>query len=124
MVHPVIGLLAGHVIQPGDWFGEPASLGRRPRLASVQARGRCQVLAVTRKAIEGIIASNPGFSLNFFDLMAGNAEAYMLHAVDLLIRNPKTRRADIGMSPEAPLTASKRAYFADLVQSVGRKGQY
>lgn len=91
VAHPVVGLLAGHVIRSGEWFGEPASLGRRPRLASVQARGRCQALAVQRKAIEGIIALNPGFSLNFFDLMAGNAEAYMLHAVDLMIRNPKVR---------------------------------
>lgn len=91
VVHPVVGLLAGHVIRPGEWFGEPATLGRRPRLVSVQARGRCQVLTVPRKAIDGLIATSPGRSQSFFDLLASNTEAYMLHAMDLLIRNPKLR---------------------------------
>ena len=91
VVHPVAGLLAGHVYHPGDWFGEPAALGRRPRLSGVQARGPCQALTVTRKAIDGILQANASYSNNLFDLMAGNAEAYMLHAVDLLIQDPMMR---------------------------------
>jgi CRP/FNR family transcriptional regulator, cyclic AMP receptor protein len=91
VVHPVQGLLAGHIFHPGDWFGEPAALGRRPRLSGVQARGPCQALTVTRKVVDGILQANAGYSANFFDLMAGNAEAYMLHAIDLMIQDPKMR---------------------------------
>jgi CRP-like cAMP-binding protein len=91
VVHPVVGLLAGHIFRPGDWFGEPAALGRRPRLSSVQARGPCQTLTVTRTATDSILKANTGFSANFFDLMAGNAEAYMLHAIDLMIQDPMMR---------------------------------
>ena len=91
VVHPVVGLLAGHVIHPGHWFGEPAALGRRPRLASVQARGPCQTVSVSRQAIENILQSDSRFSANFFDLMADNTEAYMLHAIDLLVGDPKVR---------------------------------
>jgi CRP/FNR family cyclic AMP-dependent transcriptional regulator len=91
VVHPVVGLLAGHVIHPGHWFGEPAALGRRPRLASVQARGPCQAVSVSRKAVESILQSDFRYSANFFDLMADNTEAYMLHAIDLLIGDPRVR---------------------------------
>jgi CRP-like cAMP-binding protein len=91
VVHPVQGLLPGHIFHPGDWFGEPAALGRRPRLSAVQARSPCQTLAVTRKIVDGIIETNAGYSAAFFDLMAGNAEAYMIHAVDLLIQDPMMR---------------------------------
>jgi len=91
VVHPVVGLLAGHVIHPGHWFGEPAALGRRHRLASVQARGPCQAVSVSRNAVEGILQSDFRYSANFFDLMADNTEAYMLHAIDLLIGDPKVR---------------------------------
>jgi CRP/FNR family cyclic AMP-dependent transcriptional regulator len=91
VVHPVQGLLAGHIFHPGDWFGEPAALGRRPRLSTVQARGPCQTLAVTRKTVDGILQANASYSVNFFDLMANNAEAYMLHAIDLLIQDPMMR---------------------------------
>lgn len=91
VVHPVQGLLAGHIFHPGDWFGDPAALGRRPRLSGVQARGPCQAISVTRRAIDAILQANAGHSAAFFDLLAGNAEAYMLHAIDLLIQDPMMR---------------------------------
>ncbi len=91
VVHPVSGLLAGNVIYPGDWFGEPAALGRRPRLTSVHARLPSQAIAVSQVAVENMLASNPSFNSPFFDLMANNAEQYMLHAVDLLIQDPALR---------------------------------
>lgn len=91
VVHPVSGLLAGNVIYPGDWFGEPAALGRRPRLTSVYARLPSQAITVSQQAVESILASNSKFNAPFFDLMANNAEQYMLHAVDLLVQNPALR---------------------------------
>ncbi|MFO0991817.1 MAG: hypothetical protein U1E67_07800 [Hyphomicrobiales bacterium] len=45
---------------------------------------------MTRKIVDGIIETNAA-SAAFFDLMAGNAEAYMIHAVDLPIQDPMMR---------------------------------
>ena len=91
VVHPIAGQLAAQVLYPGDWFGEPAALGRRPRLASVIARGLCQVVSVTQEATDRIVRSDWRFAKSFFDLMANNAETYMLHGIDLLIQDPKVR---------------------------------
>jgi CRP-like cAMP-binding protein len=46
---------------------------------------------VTRKTVDGILQANASYSANFFDLMANNAEAYMLHAIDLMIQDPMMR---------------------------------
>ena len=35
LAHPVQGVVNAHVMFPGRWFGEPAALGRRPRIMSV-----------------------------------------------------------------------------------------
>ncbi len=91
VLHPVSGLLVAHVIYPGSWFGEPAALGRRPRLTSVHARLPSQAIAVSQASVENMLASNPSFNAPFFDLMGNNAEDYMLHAVDLLIQDPALR---------------------------------
>jgi CRP-like cAMP-binding protein len=91
IVHPLSGLLTGHVFYPGQWLGEPAALGRRPRLTSIHARRPSYALAISRSATEEILHSNPAFNRCFFDLMASNAESYMMHAVDLMVRDPRTR---------------------------------
>lgn len=89
--HPVQGVVNAHVMFPGRWFGEPAALGKRPRIMSVFARRPTELLAISQASIVEILKAEPQLSWTFFNLMASNVEEYLLHAVDLLIVDPKLR---------------------------------
>lgn len=89
--HPVQGVLNAHVMFPGRWFGEPAALGRRPRIMSVFARRPTELLAISQASIAEILKAEPQLAWTFFNLMASNVEEYLLHAVDLLIVDPRLR---------------------------------
>lgn len=91
IAHPVQGVLNGHVVFPGCWFGEPAALGRRPRIMSVVARRDCELLALSRQSVSELLAAEPALNWVFFNLMAYNVEQYLHHAVDLLISDPRLR---------------------------------
>jgi CRP/FNR family cyclic AMP-dependent transcriptional regulator len=82
--HPVQGMIHGHVMFAGRWFGEPAALGKRPRMMSV-------VLALSQTAIVELLKSEPALNWVFFNLMAWNVEEYLHHAVDLMIVDPRIR---------------------------------
>jgi CRP/FNR family transcriptional regulator, cyclic AMP receptor protein len=89
--HPVQGMIHAHVMFPGRWFGEPAALGKRPRLMSVYARRPTELLALSQQAIVDLLKAEPSLNWVFFNLMAWNVEEYLLHAVDLMIVDPKIR---------------------------------
>jgi len=89
--HPVQGMTHAHVMYAGRWFGEPAALGRRPRIMSVFARRPTEFLALSQQAIADLLQADPSLNWVFFNLMAWNVEEYLLHAVDLMIVDPKIR---------------------------------
>lgn len=89
--HPVQGMLNAHVMFAGRWFGEPAALGKRPRIMSVFARRQTELLAMSQQAIVDLLQTDPSLNWVFFNLMAWNVEEYLLHAVDLMIVDPKIR---------------------------------
>jgi CRP-like cAMP-binding protein len=91
IAHPVQGVLNAHVILPGCWFGEPAALGRRPRIMSIVATQNCELLTLSRQGVTELLASEPSLNWVFFNLMAYNVEQYLHHAVDLLISDPRLR---------------------------------
>lgn len=89
--HPVQGMLNAHVMFAGRWFGEPAALGKRPRIMSVSTRRPTELLALSQQAIYELLKADPSLNWVFFNLMAWNVEEYLLHAVDLMIVDPKIR---------------------------------
>lgn len=89
--HPVQGMINAHVMFAGRWFGEPAALGKRPRIMSVYARRPSELLALSQPAIIDLLKTEPSLNWVFFNLMAWNVEEYLLHAVDLMIVDPKIR---------------------------------
>jgi CRP-like cAMP-binding protein len=89
--HPVQGIVNAHVMFAGRWFGEPAALGRRPRIMSVLARRNCELLALSQGRVAELLKAEPALDWAFFNLMALNVEEYLLHAVDLLIVDPRLR---------------------------------
>lgn len=89
--HPVQGVVNAHVMFAGRWFGEPAALGRRPRIMSVLARRSCEFLALPQGRVAELLKAEPALDWVFFNLMASNVEEYLLHAVDLLIVDPRLR---------------------------------
>jgi CRP-like cAMP-binding protein len=89
--HPVVGLIPGEVYHSGDWFGLPAALGRRPRLATVEARQDCTLLALTLTDLLHIIKGNEDFIRGILELMSDNSESHMFHGVDLLIADNRLR---------------------------------
>ena len=76
IAHPVQGVVNGHVMFPGRWFGEPAALGKRPRLMSVSARKPTELLAISQAQIAELLKAEPSLSWNFFNLMGSNVEEY------------------------------------------------
>lgn len=91
IAHPVQGVVNAHVMFAGRWFGEPAALGRRPRIMSVFARRPTELLAISQTQIAELLKAEPSLNWAFFNLMAWNVEEYLHHAVDLLIVDPKLR---------------------------------
>jgi CRP-like cAMP-binding protein len=91
LAHPVQGVVNAHVMLPGRWFGEPAALGKRPRMMSVSARRPTELLALSQPQIADLLKAEPSLCWTFFNLMASNVEEYVLHAVDLLIVDPRLR---------------------------------
>ena len=89
--HPVQGMLHGHVMFAGRWFGEPAALGKRPRIMSVVARRPTELLALSQTAIIDLLKAEPALNWLFFNLMAWTVEEYLLHAVDLMVVDPRIR---------------------------------
>lgn len=61
VAHPSLGLVNGHVLLPGDWFGEAATLAKGLRMVTMQARAPTQVPAFGRKAIEDLVQTTPHF---------------------------------------------------------------
>jgi CRP-like cAMP-binding protein len=91
LAHPVQGVVNAQVMFPGRWFGEPAALGRRPRIMSVSARRPTELLAISQAQIADLLQTEPSLCWTFFNLMASNVEEYALHTVDLLIVDPRLR---------------------------------
>ena len=91
IAHPVQGIVNAHVIFPGRWFGEPAALGRRPRIMSVSARRPTELLALSQSQIAELLKADPDLCWTFFNLMSWNVDEHVLHAVDLLIVDPRLR---------------------------------
>lgn len=89
--HPVQGVVNAHVMFRGRWFGEPAALGKRPRIMSVLARQPTELFAISQSQIAELLQAEPSLNWTFFNLMAWNVEEYLLHSVDLLIVDPKLR---------------------------------
>lgn len=90
-LHPLHGMMTGQVVLPGRWFGDPAALGRRVRVLSVQARQASALLVLTRASVERLLKANPEFCWPLFNLLASNAQEYLLRSIDLLIQDPKLR---------------------------------
>lgn len=91
VAHPIIGSYVAHIMRPGDWFGETATLARGPRLVTVHARSSCQFICVSRAAVDDIISRSPGHAHSFFDLMRRAAETSLRSGIDLLIQDPRER---------------------------------
>lgn len=91
LAHPVQGVINAHAMFAGRWFGEPAALGRRPRIMSVSARRSTELLAISQAQIAELLKADPSLNWVFFNLMAWNVEEYALHVVDLLIVDPRLR---------------------------------
>lgn len=91
LAHPVQGVVNAHIMFPGRWFGEPAALGRRPRIMSVSARRPSELLAISQAQIAELLKADPTLCWAFFNLMAWNVEDDALHPVDLLIVDPRLR---------------------------------
>lgn len=91
VAHPVQGMINAHVMFAGRWFGEPAALGKRPRIMSVYARRPTELLALSQPAIIDLLKTEPSLNWVFFNLMAWNVEEYLLHAVDLMVVDPRIR---------------------------------
>ena len=89
--HPVIGQIAAEVYHHGDWFGLPATLGSRPRLATIEARQDCMFLTISLVELLHIIKGNEIYIRAVLELMADNSESHMFHGVDLLISDNKLR---------------------------------
>jgi CRP-like cAMP-binding protein len=89
--HPTEGMMVAHVMGVGRWFGEPATLGFRQRIMAVQARQDSTLLTLSRASVKEILTDEPELTWTFFNLMAWNVEEYLLHAVDLLVADPKVR---------------------------------
>lgn len=113
IAHPVQGVVNAHVMFPGRWFGEPAALGRRPRIMSVSARRPTELLAISQAQIADLLKAEPAMNHTFFNLMAWNVEEYLHHTVDLLIVDPKLRLCSrlltfggrrLGFLPESPVS--------------------
>jgi CRP-like cAMP-binding protein len=130
IVHPIHGLVVAHTALPGEWFGEPATLGNRPRMMSVHARLACDLVAVSRGSAEDILRRNPEFCWNFFNLMARKGEDYMLHAVDLLIQDPRRRMCSrlltlagrlLNYLPPAPVTVPLSQEELALASNMSRQ---
>lgn len=91
IAHPLMGMLNGHILLPGDWFGEVATLAKGERMVTMQARLPTLVMALGRKAIDEIILANPQCSYAFFDIFRLNTQVAMRSSIDLLIQDPKMR---------------------------------
>jgi CRP-like cAMP-binding protein len=89
--HPVVGMIPGEVYHAGDWFGLPAALGRRPRLATIEARHDCSLLALTLTDLMQIIKGREDYIMAVLELMSDNSESHMFHGVDLMIADNKLR---------------------------------
>ena len=89
--HPMIGQIPAEVYHSGDWFGLPATLGGRPRLATVEARQDCLLLAITLVDLLHAIRGNETHIKAALELMADDSESHMFHGVDLLISDAKLR---------------------------------
>ena len=91
VAHPIMGGFIAHIMQPGDWFGEIATLTRGSRLVTVHARTACQFVCISRSAVDDIIRDNPAHAYGFFDLMRRTAEISLRSGIDLLIQDPRER---------------------------------
>ena len=60
-------------------------------IMSVVARRPTELLALSQTAIIDLLKSEPSLNWLFFNLMAWNVEEYMLHAVDLMVVDPRIR---------------------------------
>jgi CRP-like cAMP-binding protein len=89
--HPIVGLMPGEVYHAGEWFGLPAALSHRPRMATIEARQECSLLAVNIDDVMQIAESDKRFVGSVLDLMADNAESLMFHGLDLSIPDLKLR---------------------------------
>ena len=89
--HPVLGLIAAELYHSGDWFGLPAALGRKPRLATIEAREDCRLLAVRLVDLLHIIRDSEASIKAVLELMSDNSESHMFHGVDLLIADNRLR---------------------------------
>jgi len=58
---------------------------------SVSARRQTELLALSQQSIIELLKIEPSLNWVFFNLMAWNVEEYALHAVDLLIVDPRLR---------------------------------
>jgi CRP-like cAMP-binding protein len=130
VVHPVHGMLTAHVATPGEWFGEPATLGSRPRMMSVHARLPCCMVTVSRSAVDDMLRRDHEFSWSFFKLMADKGEEYLLHATDLLIQDPRRRMCSrlltfagrvLNFLPPSPVTVPLSQEELALASSMSRQ---
>jgi CRP/FNR family transcriptional regulator len=82
--HPIGSLMPGECYHPGDWFGIPAAFGRRPRLATTQARRDSTVLKLRLADLWNIAGSSAAFAQCVPNLLAGYSESLVLAGRDLL----------------------------------------
>ena len=62
------------VAGPGDLFGEPAFLTKRPRLTDALADGAAEIVCFNRTAFNKLLASEPKFAMLMMQSLASQLE--------------------------------------------------
>lgn len=89
------GLVMGHILRAGSWFGEgPAAMGTR-RLLSFRAMEPSMVLHVPLPALERLQRNDPAIRPHLMTLVAYNAMLLTRALSDLLIRRADQRIAAV-----------------------------
>lgn len=83
----------GHVLHPGDWFGEGPILTGRRRTLSVQALTAAEVVYVPLNDLCTLCATTPEWHREFAVLAAENASLAASVAASLLLRGSEARLA-------------------------------
>lgn len=81
-----------HVLGSGDVFGEMAFVDRRPRSATVRARGRLRMLRLDADDFRALSASSPDVALHVMTTLLAVASSRLRAANDCLVRLHETGR--------------------------------
>ncbi len=83
----------GHLVRPGDWFGEGPLLTGEPRRVAAQARMAGEVFALPIKQIAVLCATNPAWHRHFAALAFENLSIAISVITDLQLQRSEARIA-------------------------------